>query len=249
MKKKEFYEHDKIGETTLNIIAKAQNFNEWMYHTIKPFCKGKILEIGSGIGNISHFFLKDNFEIMLTDIRKGYCSKLKSDFSHSFNFLGAEIMNLAETDFDKKFKVHIGQYDTVFALNVIEHIQDDYLAIRNCNKLLKDGGQLIILVPSYQKLYNRFDLELGHCRRYNKSSLSKIFIEEKFEVIHSQYFNFIGILGWYISGSIFKKESIPKNQMKAYNLLVPFFKIIDKSIFNIAGLSVITVGRKKNSGW
>lgn len=239
-----FHEHDKVGEATLNVIKEAKNFNMWMYETIKPFCKGEILEIGSGIGNISQFFIKDNFKILLTDIREEYCSKLGSDFIGNSNFIGVENMNLTDGEFDKKFSKHLGQYDTVFALNVIEHINDDLLAIRNCKKLLRKDGHLLILVPSYQKLYNRFDVELGHYRRYNKHSLSKIFIKEEFEIIHRQYFNFVGILGWFISGSILKNESIPGNQMKIYNFLVPVFKIIDKVFFNIAGLSVIAVGRK-----
>ncbi|MCC6516189.1 MAG: class I SAM-dependent methyltransferase, partial [Chitinophagales bacterium] len=53
-----FKEIDADGQTTLEAIDKADNFNEWMYQTIKPFCKGKVLEIGSGIGNISRYFLR-----------------------------------------------------------------------------------------------------------------------------------------------------------------------------------------------
>lgn len=56
MKEFEFKAVDSEGEDTLNTIALAHRFNHWMYCSIKPFCKGKILEIGSGIGNISDFF-------------------------------------------------------------------------------------------------------------------------------------------------------------------------------------------------
>ena len=44
-----YKEIDKSGEETLNVIASANNFNKWMFQTIKPFCKGHILEIGSGL--------------------------------------------------------------------------------------------------------------------------------------------------------------------------------------------------------
>jgi len=239
-----FEEQDVIGETTLEVIAKADKFNRWMYQTIKPYCKGKVLEIGSGIGNISTFFMEDQFEIMLTDIRKGYCEKLTSTFEQNPCFLGTEVMDLTDLEFDEKFKSHLGQYDTVFALNVVEHIFDDELALKNCKKLLRTGGHLIILVPSYQKLYNGFDKELGHYRRYTKSLLSPVFLKNAFTIIHKQYFNFIGIFGWYVTGNLMKKETIPGGQMKLYNTLVPVFKIIDKLIFNSAGLSTIVVGKK-----
>ena len=58
-------EIDLEGLETLNVIEKANKFNKWMYDTIKPHCKGKILEIGSGIGNISEYFIKDNQNIVL----------------------------------------------------------------------------------------------------------------------------------------------------------------------------------------
>ena len=58
MKKEfEFTENDYVGEKTLDVIAEADKFNDWMYNTIKPFINGKVLEIGSGIGNISKFLL------------------------------------------------------------------------------------------------------------------------------------------------------------------------------------------------
>ncbi|CAH8284671.1 methyltransferase family protein [Mariniflexile fucanivorans] len=239
-----FEEEDVSGAITLDIISKADKFNQWMYQTIKPFCKGQILEIGSGIGNISNFFIKDNYDIFLSDIRASYCLELEKKFNAFQNFLGAEIIDLTDPDFDKKYAKHLQKYDTVFALNVVEHIYEDELAIQNCHKLLTENGNAIILVPSYQSLFNQFDGELGHYRRYNKASLTNVFSKSNFELIHKQYFNFIGIFGWYISGKILNKKTIPKEQMKLYNTLVPVIKIIDKSIFNTMGLSTIIVGKK-----
>ena len=57
----QFLEKDKFGLETLDTIAEADKFNEWMYQILKPFCNGEILEIGSGIGNISSFFIEDNY--------------------------------------------------------------------------------------------------------------------------------------------------------------------------------------------
>ena len=41
--------NSKYGTDTLEVISEADNFNRWMYETIKPHCSGEILEIGSGI--------------------------------------------------------------------------------------------------------------------------------------------------------------------------------------------------------
>jgi 2-polyprenyl-3-methyl-5-hydroxy-6-metoxy-1,4-benzoquinol methylase len=241
----EFKTVDEEGMEILDVIAKADKFNKWMYETIKPHCNGKVLEIGSGIGNISQFFLADNqFQIQLTDIRDNYCDRLKQKFAASKNLLGVENIDLVDPNFDSKYPSHLEKYDTVFALNVVEHIKEDHLAIANAKKLLVKGGKLIILVPAYQALYNQFDTSLEHYRRYTKKNLNPLFTNNNLEILHSQYFNAIGIAGWYVSGKLQKNDSIPEGQMGLYNKLVPIFKIADKVIFNAFGLSVITVGRK-----
>jgi len=244
MREIEPLQEDLAGEVTLDVIARADKFNRWMYHTIKPFCRGRIFEIGSGTGNISRFFIEDQQEIMLSDFREAYCNRLSSTLGNHTSVLGIEVLDLIDPGFDTKFARHLGKFDTVFALNVVEHISDDVLALNNCYKLLAKGGHVVILVPSYQKLYNTFDRELGHFRRYTKSSLSQVFSKTEFQVIHRQYFNFTGIFGWYFSGAILKKKVIPGGQMRIYNMLLPVIRILDKAVFNLAGLSTIIVGRK-----
>jgi 2-polyprenyl-3-methyl-5-hydroxy-6-metoxy-1,4-benzoquinol methylase len=226
----------------LSVIEKADNFNEWMYQTIKPFVKGRILEIGSGIGNISQFFLTDKYDITLSDVRDSYCDKLTQKFGDK----GIQVFNidLVDADFEGKYKNMLGSFDTVFALNVVEHIENDHLALRNINKLLAVDGVVIILVPAYQFLYNGIDKGLEHYRRYTQSMTNATLTQAKFKIIHEQYFNAMGIPAWFISGKLQKNETIPKNQMGLYNKLVPVFKIIDKLVLNKIGLSNIAVGKK-----
>jgi 2-polyprenyl-3-methyl-5-hydroxy-6-metoxy-1,4-benzoquinol methylase len=235
---------DPIGEKTLAAIANADKFNKWMYETIKPFLKGNILEIGSGIGNISQYILLDGMKLTLTDLRQSYCDTLAEKFKNYPTLKGILKINLTHPQFEQEYKELLGTYDSIFALNVVEHIQDDSLALANCYKLLKQDGHVIILVPSYQMLYNKFDVGLEHYRRYTKGKLKKIISDNKFSIIHSQYWNAVGIAGWILSGSILKKETIPEGQMELYNKLVPTIKIIDKALFNIMGLSTIVVGKK-----
>jgi hypothetical protein len=64
------------------------------------------------------------------------------------------------------------------------------------------------------------------------------------KLIRSWYFNFAGILGWFLVGSVMKKKLIPESNMKLYNVLTPIFKIADKVVLNKMGLSVIAVYQK-----
>lgn len=230
---------------TLTVVSEADQFNLWMFNTIRPFCTGKILEIGSGIGNISSFFINDNQEISLSELRQNYIHILQEKFSSRPNVNNIFQMDIIDPGFDNKFQKHFGTYDSIYALNIIEHIENDLQGIANCIKLLKPGGHLVILVPAYQYLHNTFDEGLMHYRRYTKQSLKHIMVKNDLDVIHQQYFNLVGILGWWINGTLLRKKIIPSGQMKLYNSLVPMFKFIDRITCNTMGLSLISVGKKQ----
>ena len=76
----QFKEIDAEGLETLLAISKADRFNKWMYETIQPYVKGNILEIGSGIGNISQYFLDDQQQITISDLRENYLDFLRNEF-------------------------------------------------------------------------------------------------------------------------------------------------------------------------
>ncbi len=235
---------DPAGYSTLDTISSADQFNRWMYQTIAPFCNGQILEIGGGIGNISKQVLADGKTLTITELREEYCELLRKEVGSNQNLQNIVCLDIVDPQFDTKYAGMLGSFDTVFALNVIEHIENDTLAVANCKKLLKPGGQLVILVPAFQFLFNSFDCALGHFRRYTKKSLIGLFEESKLEVAHRQYFNFVGTLGWWVSGSLLRKRTVPEGQMKLYNFFVPLIKIIDYFTRRFAGLSVIVVGKK-----
>ncbi|HUR10641.1 MAG TPA: hypothetical protein VM012_04695, partial [Flavitalea sp.] len=86
--------------------------------------------------------------------------------------------------------------------------------------------------------------ELGHFRRYNTKSLSRLLQSQSLKLVHSQYFNAAGLAGWVMSGTILKKKIIPESQLKLFEKLVPLIKLIDKITFQKIGLSVIAVARK-----
>jgi 2-polyprenyl-3-methyl-5-hydroxy-6-metoxy-1,4-benzoquinol methylase len=235
---------DEVGLSTLESLSGVDRLNEWMFESIQPFVKGRVLEIGSGIGNISDCFVKHNLSLTLSDYSDHYCSYLDKKFINQPLINGIFQIDLADTDFDSRYNLLIGKFDTVFALNVVEHIKNDHLAIANCKKLLKSGGHLIILVPAYQTLYNGFDVELEHFRRYTRKTVTSLFNTQNLTILHTWYFNMAGILGWFVSGHILRKKHLPSGQLSFYNKLVPIFRVVDRIIFNRIGLSVIIVGQK-----
>jgi SAM-dependent methyltransferase len=236
---------DLVGFQTLKAMSQAPKFNRWMYETIKPFLTGNILEIGSGIGNFAAFFIEDQQQISLSDIRKSYCnflSKIFKDSNYVNNILQIDLVNV---DFDQTYGHLFNQFDSIFSLNVVEHIQEDLVAIANMKKMLKTGGKMLILVPAYPKLFNSIDLSLQHFRRYKKNELESLLTKNGMKIEKSFFFNSLGIAAWWLTGVIFRRQRIVNRQMTAYDYLVPLAKMMDKILGSKIGLSVISVAVKE----
>ncbi len=84
------------------------------------------------------------------------------------------------------------QYDAIFALDVLEHVEQDQEFLDLIISLLKPGGKFLITVPAYQRLFSFHDIKLRHYRRYRMKRLlnliagqNSIQIDEKFYFFHS----------------------------------------------------------------
>ncbi len=62
-------------------------------------------------------------------------------------------------------------FDLVLAFDVLEHIEDDKLAINEIYRVLKPEGFFIFTVPAFNFLYSSHDRALKHFRRYNRRIL------------------------------------------------------------------------------
>lgn len=236
---------DPVGLHTLEVIAKADRFNRWMYDQFKNQLKGEILEIGSGIGNISKLVIGEGHTITLSDYNEEYCDSLQKKFAQDKNVREIIRVDLLHPDFENKYKAYKEKFDSIFLLNVIEHIEDDLMAIKNCNYLLNDEGYLILLAPAYSWLYSSFDKQLGHFRRYSLDSLKELLKKENFSILSGSYFNLTGIAGWLLFGKILKQKMLSSGEMSAFNKIVPIAKFIDKLVGRRTGLSIIVTGIKK----
>ncbi|HET7001253.1 MAG TPA: methyltransferase [Puia sp.] len=236
---------DPVGFETLEIFSRNSAINQWLYDKIKKFASGRIFEIGSGIGNISDHLLRDHNDVSLSDLRPEYCQLLQKKFGRDLHFQHVYELDLSVTDFKIKYADILEQFDTVFALNVIEHIENDGLAIQNAKSLLRRNGKLVILVPAIHSLYNSLDRELGHYKRYSKTGLKSLIRTAGFEISYCRYFNAAGIMGWWLSGSVFHDKAITSSKLNIFNQLVPVFRILDWFITPVIGVSVISVGVKK----
>jgi SAM-dependent methyltransferase len=236
------------GHENLEIVSQNSRFNNWIYKEILPGLKGDILEVGSGIGTFSQKILRDvqHSHITLTDISLPYIKKLEERFSKS-NSNNANNISTYKLDLNCKAdyeEIGYEKFDSIIAINVLEHVEDDIFALQELYKMLKSEGILIILVPCHKFLYNVIDTNVGHVRRYTKKDLEFKIRKTRFSIERMFYFNILGIIGWYINGNIAKNPKINSSASKLFDRIVPLLKYVEAMTGKKIGLSIICYLKK-----
>ena len=195
-----------------------------MADTIRPFVGDRVLEIGSGIGNLTRALVQGRSRYTATDLSGEYLARLSSRFSQRPN-LETRKLDLTEP---ADFAPIEGQMDTVICLNVLEHIEDDALGLRNIFSALAPGGRAIVLVPEGQSVFGTIDIALGHFRRYSEAELKSKMEATGFVVERIVRFNRVSRPAWFVSGRILKRTSLDLNQMRLYDRFVWLWRRIDR---------------------
>lgn len=82
-----------------------------------------------------------------------------------------------------------GTFDIAFALDVIEHVDDDRVILEGLRELVRPGGALVITVPAFQSLWSDHDKINHHRRRYRRRQMRKILQSAGFEIERITYCN------------------------------------------------------------
>jgi len=210
---------DPVGAATLERIAAAPRYNRWMFDRLRRWVGNHVLEIGSGIGNLSASIV-DRARVVLTDTEPFYLHRLQERFAGRPN---VEVARLYLPTVDGA--VAAERFDTIICLNVLEHIEDDRASLAAMRSLLGTDGRLVLLVPAMPALFGSLDSALGHYRRYTPRELAEKFAGAGLRLRHLEYFNLAGIPGWWLTGRVLRRRLVPVASLRLYDLLVPLFRL------------------------
>lgn len=227
---------DSAGKKTLETMAGAKWYNQWLFSLMEEHLGGDILEVGAGIGNFTNLLAKKGI-VTGIDIRKDYINNPEKDFG-SRVFMGLGDVEKGKYFFRKK------KFNTIICLNVLEHIRNEGHAIDNMFNLLKPGGKLILLVPAHKLLYSRFDKEIGHFRRYVKTEIRDLLTIAGFGVLENKYLNWWGAIGWLVWFKILGNTQMPSEPVEIFDTFGRVFLFPEKFVSPPFGLSVYLVAEK-----
>ena len=80
-------------------------------------------------------------------------------------------------------------FDYIFALDVLEHVENDRAALKTLKKKLKPNGKLIITVPAFMSMWSHNDEVAHHFRRYEQAELLEKVKESGLKILNYSFFN------------------------------------------------------------
>jgi glycosyltransferase involved in cell wall biosynthesis len=230
---------ERSGHAILSSLSKAHRFNKWMADTaVRPYIGHRVLEVGSGIGNMTiqllprERYIASDLDDLHLDILNGLAMRRT----------GVEVLRIDAQRADN-FSTINGKIDTVVCLNVLEHIPNGATALKNMYDALEPGGRIIVLVPQGRWLYSPLDKALEHVKRYTRAELTSELAAAGFDVEKTFHFNRVSVLGWFLNGKIFRRTKMAKYQLKFFDSLVWLWRRTDW-LLPWHGLSIVGIGRK-----
>ena len=232
---------DEYGSHTLSRLSRAPRFNSWMGDVVRPYCGDRVLEIGSGMGNLTRQLVPRGL-YYATDINPLYLDSLRG-LTTDRPYLHVTMTDVTKGD---SFPRVPGGFDTVVCLNVIEHVDDDRMALDNIRNALGHGGRAVVLVPHGPELLGTLDEALGHQRRYTVASLREVAERAGLELKEIVHFNRVGVPAWWLNGKVLKRRTFGLPQILALNTLTPVFRRVDAHL-PFPSLSLIAILEKRVS--
>jgi len=173
-------------------MATAHRYMDWMLSPFKSYLRGNIVEVGIGHGSY-YERLAPLGKYWGVDIDERSIRAAKERFPDG-QFARVDIL---QADFIVDLLP--AKADSIVSINVLEHVSDDSIALKNLVGALKPGGRLMISVPAMMGLYNDLDRLAGHHRRYCVGDFRRMLLGLPVQVEKLCYFNPIGGVGWWVN--------------------------------------------------
>ena len=212
-----------------------------MADTIRPFTGRRLLEIGSGMGNLTRQLAARRERYFATDINPEYLEHLHKVYGHR---PAMQISRLDATNLSD-FAPFEQQADTVVCLNVLEHIEDDSATLQSIRTALETDGRLILLVPNDPRAYGTLDEAIGHYRRYTPESLTKLLSENGYDLEKMLRFNRVSMPGWRFEGQVRKSRTLSPVGLRIFDKFVWLWRKIDQSL-PWEPASIIAIARRRS---
>lgn len=200
--------------TELDSLVEARNYYRALLNFFRPYVGARVVEVGAGIGTFSSYLLNLGTVRELTALEPA---------ENLFPLLERRFAGDARVRCIKRClqaDLAADNIDTLVSVNVLEHIKDDREFLRSAEHILAPGGTILLFTPALAALYGSLDRQFGHHRRYSKLGLAEGLRAAGFVIESLRYFDFPGLLGWFVAAKVLNRESLRPSDVRNYDRFV-----------------------------
>jgi len=152
---------------------------------------------------------------------------------HALSYCQQRGVNAIKGSITEGLDIETNSYDACLMLDVLEHVSDEKVAIKEALRIVRPDGYIIAAVPAYQWLWTKRDEHHHHKRRYTKKTLLKcISANTNAKVTIASYYNSF----LFPIAVIARLLSKIKNSRKTTNDLKVPSGFLNEILFNIFSL-------------
>ena len=124
------------GVANLEVMEAANNYNDFLLHTICAYApaRGTIIDFGAGAGTYARRLAALKRPVICVEADAALRARLAREGLSAYAMLD---------------EIAMGGVDYIYSLNVLEHIADDLAALRQLRSRLRVGAHLLIYVPAF----------------------------------------------------------------------------------------------------
>jgi SAM-dependent methyltransferase len=201
------------------------------------------IDVGCGVGSNLDLLKSMGFRVIGIDSEIYSLSFAKRCFTE-VPFVNGNLINLP-------FKST--SVDLIIASDILEHLEEEIIGIKEIHRTLKRDGKAIFTVPAFKFLWGVQDVVGMHKRRYSRRELILKIEHEGFKILRSSYFNFFLFLPIFLARRIINILGLRINSENKINS--PFTNFCFKVIFSLEpyllkylsfpfGVSIFCIARK-----
>ncbi|MCA1563721.1 MAG: class I SAM-dependent methyltransferase [Acidobacteria bacterium] len=224
--------------TELDVFSHAANWKAYLRMLTAPYLRGRVLEVGAGIGSTTRAFRSGSQESWTAiEPDERLVSELRSRVTTLSLPVEVAMGTISSLPEERRF-------ECVLYVDVLEHIEDDAGELKLACSRLATGGTIVALSPAHQWLYSPFDAAIGHHRRYSRRQLRAI-TPAGLQLIHMQYLDAVGLILSTGNRVVLRSEAPSLSQVLFWDRwCIPVSRQLDRLTTGRLGKSILAIWRK-----
>jgi 2-polyprenyl-3-methyl-5-hydroxy-6-metoxy-1,4-benzoquinol methylase len=238
------FQYDDLATKSQDLYAATKYAIVQRY--LREQSKLRILNVGCGSGELSLQLAAKGHNVLGIDIEPAHIALARENATRAGSPPNCEFIAAPIEDFRWSH-----QFDGIVCTDVLEHIQDDHAAFARMMSLLRPGGQVVLAVPAGQCLFGYHDEQLGHFRRYSKTTLRRL-VERSCDIQRLRYFGFTLVPVCLLYSKWVRRpypvaESGDRQRSPVRSLVLRGLMHLDRMLPMPLGISLLMKGVKKPS--